>query len=126
MVGTYLRRGRQRPEDAIQKAVFEHIKERGVPGLVALHPANGGKRSVTEAARFKRMGVTPGAPDVLLWHADRSYALELKSPDGRLSEAQSEMLARLAKAGVFTCVAHGLDRALAVLESWNLLRGRAL
>jgi hypothetical protein len=116
-------RRRMRPEDAIQKAVFEHIKQRGVPGLVALHPANGGLRSRVEASRFKAMGVIPGAPDVLLWHADKSYALELKSPDGRVSEAQAEMLARLGSAGVYTCVAHGLDRALKVLEAWGLLWG---
>jgi hypothetical protein len=28
-------------------------------------------------------------------------------------------------AGAFTAIAEGLDRALAVLESWGLLRGRA-
>jgi VRR-NUC domain len=71
------------------------------------------------------MGVVAGAPDLLLWHDGKAFALELKSPDGRLSEAQSEMLGRLDKAGVYTCVAHGLDRALAVLEAWNLLCGRS-
>ena len=30
----------------------------------------------------------------------------------------------LIEGGVFTCVAHGLDRALAILETWELLRGR--
>jgi VRR-NUC domain len=126
MSGRYLRMGRQRPEDLIQKTVFQHIKQRGVEGLVALHVPNGGFRKPIEAAKLKGMGVVAGAPDVLLWHDGKAFALELKSPDGRLSEAQSEMLARLDRAGVFTCVAHGLDRAIAVLESWNLLHGRTV
>jgi hypothetical protein len=126
----FLRIRKARPEDLIQRTVFQHIKHRGVPGLVALHVPNGGYRKPIEAAKLKGLGVQKGAPDVLLWHRPsplepgRSYAVELKSPDGRLSEAQAEMLARLEKAGVFTAVAHGLDQALAVLESWHLLRGR--
>jgi hypothetical protein len=29
------------------------------------------------------------------------------------------------EAGAFTCVAEGLDRALACLEAWGILRGRS-
>lgn len=63
-------------------------------------------------------------PDLLLWHAGESYALELKAEAGSASEAQRNMLGKLSAAGVHTAIAHGLDRALAVLESWQLLRGR--
>jgi hypothetical protein len=48
----------------------------------------------------------------------------LKAPGGRLSEAQLEFLARFNDAGGHTAIAEGLDRAIAVLESWHLLRGR--
>ncbi len=48
------------------------------PGLVFLHPANGGFRTPAEAAIFRRLGVRPGASDLLLWHASKSFALELK------------------------------------------------
>jgi hypothetical protein len=44
----------------------------------------------------------------------------------RRSDAQLEFLARFNEAGGHTCVAESVDRALAVLESWQLLKGRAL
>jgi hypothetical protein len=53
------------------------------------------------------------------------FALELKRPGGRLSEAQLEFLARFNDAGGHSAVAEGLDRALACLEAWGLLSGRS-
>jgi hypothetical protein len=85
----------------------------------------GGHRKPVEAAILKGLGATAGVPDVLLWHAGKSYAIELKSEDGRLSEAQAEMLRRLADAGTITAVSHGIDRAVRQLEDWALLRGHA-
>ena len=86
--------------------------------------ANGGLRNPREAARFKSIGVLPGASDLLLWHDGNSFALELKSPGGRLSEAQLEFLAHFNDAGGHSACAEGIDRALACLEAWGLLRGR--
>jgi hypothetical protein len=115
---------RQRIEQQIHRAVVEHLKVRGVDGLVYLHPANGRARTAVEGAILKGMGVVPGAPDLLLWCNGRSYAMELKSEPGRVTESQLEMLNRLSQAGCYTAICHGLDRALAVLEAWQLLRGR--
>jgi hypothetical protein len=112
------------PEQEIHRNVVEHLRWRGVKGLVFLHPANGGGRSPVEGAILKGLGVIPGTPDLLLWHDGRAYALELKSAVGRISDAQTDMLDRLSEAGVFTAIAHGLDRALAILEAWGLLVGR--
>jgi hypothetical protein len=50
--------------------------------------------------------------------------MELKPEGGRLSPAQVETIARLREAGAVTAIAVGLDRALAVLERWGILRGR--
>ena len=44
---------RHRPEQAIQRAVFDHLRQRGAPGTFAFHPPNGGWRSVIEAAILK-------------------------------------------------------------------------
>jgi hypothetical protein len=38
---------------------------------------------------------------------------------------RAQMLARLDAACTFTAICHGLDRALAWLEAWGLLRGKA-
>jgi hypothetical protein len=112
-----------RPEQQIHRAVVQHLRQRGAPGVVFIHVPNGGKRKPIEAAIFKSLGVRAGASDLLLWHDRKSFALELKSPDGRATESQLEFLADMEKAGAFTCLAEGLDRALAALEKWELLRG---
>jgi hypothetical protein len=115
---------RQRPEQAIQRAVFAHIRARGAANLFAFHPANGGWRSKTEGAILKSMGVVVGTPDLFAVHQGRCYAMELKAEGARATEAQLAAIAALEKAGAHTCIAEGLDRALAVLEQWGLLRGR--
>jgi hypothetical protein len=114
-----------RPEQQIHRAVVQHLRQRGVPGLVFLHPANGGARKPTEAAIFKSLGVHAGASDLLLWHDGKSFALELKAPGGRGTESQLTFLSDMEQAGAYTCLAEGLDRALKVLEAWGLLRGKA-
>src|SRR5262245_22648959 len=116
---------RHRPEQLIHKAVAAHLMARAYPEVVFLHPANGGARSAIEGAIFKSLGVVPGAPDLLLWHAGKAYAIELKSESGRVSETQAAMLKRLTNAGVATAVCYGIDQAIACLEGWQLLRGTA-
>jgi hypothetical protein len=94
--------------------------------LVYLHVPNGGARAAIEGAIFKGLGVVAGAPDLLLWHQGRSYAIELKAQPGRVvSESQAEMLRRLSDAGVAVAVCYGVDEAIGCLERWGLLRGRA-
>jgi hypothetical protein len=119
------RHRRQRPEDVIQRAVFQHLRARGVPGMIAWHTPNGGKRRPVEAAIMKGLGVLTGVPDVIALHKGNAYALELKAEGGRPTEAQLATIAKMEEAGAYTCIAEGLDRALAVLEAWGLLRGSA-
>jgi hypothetical protein len=64
-------------------------------------------------------------PFILAWHNGNSFALELKAPGGRPSDAQLEFLARFNDAGGHSAVVEGVDRAIAVLEGWQLLKGRA-
>ena len=119
-------RRRQRPEAAIQAAICEHLRLRAKPDVLWAHCPNGGSRDVREAAHLKRIGVLAGVSDLLLWHRGKSFALELKAPGGWLSEAQLEFLSRFNEAGGHSACAEGVDRAVAVLESWQLLRGHAV
>jgi hypothetical protein len=116
---------RSNPEQQIQRAVVQHLRTRGAPGMVFLHCPNGGYRRPIEAAIFKAMGVRAGAADLLLWRDGNSYALELKAPGGRISVAQFEFLADFDRAGGFSSVCEGIDNALLTLECWGLLRGKA-
>ncbi len=120
-----MRRRRANPEGAIQKAVFAHLKARAAPGVFAFHVPNGGKRSPIEAAIMKGQGVRAGVPDLCLIHEGKAYFLELKADKGRLSEAQSQVMGEIERAGARWGMAIGLDAALLLLEGWNLLRGRA-
>jgi len=117
--------GSRLSEAQIHAAVVAHLRLRAKPDVLFLHVPNGGKRDKISAAILKRMGTLAGAADLLLWHQGNAFALELKAAGGRLSEAQLEFMARFADAGGHICVADSIERALAVLESWQLLRGRA-
>jgi hypothetical protein len=112
-----------RPEQQIQRAVFQHLALRGASTVFAFHPANGGWRSRVEAAILKGMGVRAGVPDFIAIKGGQCYALELKAPDGRLTSVQRDAHAALAAAGATVAVAYGLDDALARLEAWGLVRG---
>ena len=116
---------RARPEDQIQRAVFQHLAVRAATGVFAFHPPNGGWRSRVEAAILKGLGVRAGVPDVIAIRAGRAYALELKGPGGRLTAAQNAAHAALRAAGVTVVTCFSLDDAVAQLESWGLLRGQA-
>jgi hypothetical protein len=113
----------RRPEQAIQKAIFQHIRARGVVGLVAFHVPNGGHRKPIEGAILKSMGVRAGVSDVIAVHAGKIFALELKAEGGGATEAQMSFLSDMEAAGAFTAMPTGLDAALATLEAWGLLKG---
>ena len=113
---------RAQPEAQLQRAVIEHLCLRAKPDVLFLHPANGEARDAITGAKLKRMGVLPGASDLLIWHQGNSFALELKSPGRRPTEAQLEFMARFADSGGHTAVADDIDRALAVLAAWGLIR----
>lgn len=123
----------QRPEQLLHKAIAAHLRQRGVPGLVWWHTANGmfagGKRNrkgvAISAAIMKGLGVRAGVSDIVALHAGKFFALELKSEGGRTTEAQLEFLADVDREGGYTAMAEGLDRALKVLEGWKLLKGVA-
>jgi VRR-NUC domain len=117
---------RHRPEAQLQAAVVEHLRLRARPDVLWLHCPNGERRDKITGAKLKRMGVLAGASDFLLWHRGNSFALELKAPGGRPTEAQLDFLARFNEAGGHSACAEGVDRAVAVLESWQLLRGHAV
>lgn len=117
-------RRRRRPEQAIQHAIFEHIRARGAPGLFAFHVPNGGYRTPVEAAMLKSQGVVAGVPDIILIRDGKVYGLEIKAPGGRATEKQLAAHARMDAAGAYTCIAEGLDQAIGVLEAWGHLLGK--
>jgi hypothetical protein len=126
---------RLQPEYALQTAIAQHLHLRARPGVLWFHVANQRKADARTGAILKRMGTLAGVSDILLFRPSEcrhcggerieAFALELKSPGGRPTEAQLEFMARFSEAGGHTCIAEGLDAALRALESWQLLVGRS-
>ena len=92
------------------------------------HVPNGGSRHPAEAAKLKRMGVTPGIPDILIFrrppaHPDASgCAIELKrTSGGRLSPDQRRVLVMLDHNGWRTYRASGYEDAVRVLREEGYL-----
>jgi hypothetical protein len=120
-----------RPEQEIHRAVVQHVRLRGAPGVVFWHSPNGaylgGKRTrkgaAIQGAIMKSLGVRSGVSDLVFLHHGRFFALELKAPGGRSTEAQIKFRDDVNRAGGFATEAVGIDSALRCLEQWNLLCG---
>ena len=111
-------------EQEIQRAVFQHIKQRGAPDVYAFHVPNGGYRRPIEAAILRGLGVKPGVPDIVAIRDGKVFALEIKTESGRPTDSQLAAIEAIRRAGGFAAICYGLDRALACLEAWGILRGR--
>ena len=120
-----MRISRAKPEDQIQRAVFQHLKARKAPGTFAFAVPNGGYRKPIEAAIMKALGVTAGVPDIIAIRDGHAFALELKADGGKPSAKQIEAIAAMTAAGATVAVAAGLDAAISQMEAWGLLIGRA-
>jgi hypothetical protein len=118
-----IRKRRQQPEAAIQRAVFEHIAYRKRPGWQFWATPNAARRSPRQGAELKRQGMLAGVGDISVVSPTGHYhELELKTAIGRLSPAQRERQEQLRAAGVTVETAYGLDAALAFLEAWGAIR----
>ena len=115
---------RRHPEQEIQKALADHLRARAAAGTYWFHPANGGARTAIEGAILKACGVRAGTPDLILIKDGKTFGLELKADNGRVSPAQAQAHQEMRAAGATVAVATGIDDALAQLEAWQLLRGQ--
>lgn len=80
--------------------------------LLLHHSPNGGKRSASEAARFKAFGTRKGRPDLELnipFNGYHGAFFELKSEKGEPSKEQDFYLALLEKMGYKTFVTRGYE-----------------
>lgn len=87
------------------------------------HIPNGGKRSKTEAARFKAQGVKPGVPDICLPVPKGGFHgmyIELKRTGGKgkLSSYQKEWLQDLAMMGYKAVCCFGWEEAAREIEEY--------
>ena len=114
----------QHIEDTEQMYLFQwaELNSGKFPELDMLfHIPNGGKRDKREAARFKKMGVKAGVPDLFLPLARGRYHgmfIEMKSPTGKRSGKQIEWMEKLTDNDYKAIVCYGWEEAALALRNY--------
>ena len=106
-------------EDAEQEAVVEYCDLLHIP---IVHIPNEGKRSLSYAARMKRMGLRSGFPDLLVPLARGKYHglfIEMKYGKNKTTKEQKEWLERLSAEGYACAVCYNAAEAIKTIESYN-------
>ena len=94
-----------------QAAIVDYVRY-VAPQVIIFHPANGGLRSLVEAARFRWIGVLAGVLDlVLVLPKGRVAFWECKVPKGRLSTDQRKFIGRLEALGHSWALVRDIDDA---------------
>jgi hypothetical protein len=113
-------------EDAIHAGIVEFLTLAAHSKLLWLHVPNGAMVKPSARMYFARLGVLPGVADLLFVLPDKSVAfMEIKGPDGRLSEAQQAFQAKCALLKLKYRVCRSISDAEEILRSWGALRGAA-
>ncbi len=109
-------------EDDFQIAVARLLDR---TNLQWFHVPNGGKRNAREGAKFKRMGVKAGVPDILITdHTIFDYvglAIELKVGKNMPSQKQYEFIDRMNRNGWEVVVCHGMKEVADALNAYYAL-----
>lgn len=82
---------------------------------------NGANKSIAQAMKFKREGLTPGYPDLELSIARNGFHaahIEMKRNDGRLSEDQREIIHLLESQGYCVYICKSFDEFKTAIESY--------
>ena len=118
----YSKKKRARPEAALQRAICEHLRLVGTPGMIYFSLPNEGRRSPQAGLEMKRMGLRPGAADLAIIVNGRAHFMELKSPGGKQSKEQVTFAADCAIAGCPYELVKSIDHALSILTTWGAIR----
>ena len=113
------RKRREYPEFPIHAACYQFLVT-ALRNAVVFHPANEGEREEYQAERLKRLGLLPGVADLIVITGGRVYAIEVKAPGGRMTEAQLRFSEDIRVAGgEFACVT-SLDELRLALKAWGI------
>lgn len=108
-------------ETDLQIQVAGFLRACLLPPFFFFHVPNGGSRSFTEGARFKKMGVLAGIPDAWIVGDRRAFTIELKrEKGGRVSDDQRAVHELLRLAGIPVAVCKTLEEVKAALDGWGI------
>ena len=72
-------------------------------------------------ARFKKMGLLPGAADLVIVHQGEAYFLEVKTPTGRLTESQKVFASLAIECDCSYMVVRSAREAIEALHTWGIV-----
>ena len=139
-------RFRLAPDDPLEVDIHEQcarVLDRVLapPAMWCCYPAGGTELAPQQWARYARMGLKRGMPDLFIFHR-ALWGIELKRRGGQLSKTrvvrtrrgtprvlagQEDVFPALLRSGAFReiAVAHNVEEVLAHLARWDVpLRGR--
>ena len=94
--------GNTTPTEDLEQITLVSWFERTYPNVLIFHIPNGGKRSITQAMKFQKMGVKPGIPDLFV--PEWQLWIEMKrTKGGSLSKEQRAMISYL-ESMQYTCI----------------------
>lgn len=108
-----------RPEQELHKTVKKYLDLILTPHswwTTIDHAAKGRFQGQMRKAR----GVKKGIPDILILFAGRTYWIELKAPDGKLSPEQKACHEAIVSAGGGVTVARSVDHVSDALARWQV------
>lgn len=106
-------------ESAEQIAVVEWCDLLHIP---IVHIPNEGKRSLSYAAKMKRMGLRSGFPDLFVTLARGKYHglfIEMKYGKNKTTKEQKEWLELLSAEGYACAVCYNATEAIKIIESYD-------
>lgn len=106
-------------EDRLQKAIVDWLRL-WVPHSVVFAVPNEGKRSFTQQARHKALGMLKGVTDLVLVTGVGVYFIEVKGPKGRVSPEQDDFMGHCRSLGHGTAVVRSVDDVRLALKAWGV------
>jgi hypothetical protein len=108
---------RGHPERDLQKAIIQYLRAVIAPPAVFTSIAHGGfALALAQGKALKATGLLAGWPDIQVVSDGRLYLAEVKTPSGRLSEAQERTHALLRAARCPVAVVRSVDDVQALLR----------
>lgn len=111
---------RANPEDDLHMATAQFLDLALPEDACWTTVEHGGKRGKREAGRLKAKGVKPGWPDILIIWRGRAFTIELKAPNGRLSESQKIRQPMIRQAGAPVAICRRIEEVEGTLHGWGL------
>lgn len=79
------------------------------------------RASPARLAKLERMGLLPGAADLVIIKAGKVFFLEMKRPSGKQSDQQRDFERAAITHGANYAIAYSFDQASEILRNWRII-----